>query len=237
MAGVSVDYYVRLEQGRERHPSAQVVDALAHVLQLGDAARLHLFRLAGKTPPPDRGVVTERVDPELLHLMDMWPDTPAIVIGRAYDVLAGNQLGYALFDGFQHGPNLLMKVFLDPDARVFYRDWEYVAESIVSGFRVLYGANPHDPRIQEVLETVLDRSPEFSAMWQRHDVRRKRPEAKRFRHPEAGELTLRVNAFDVKSTPGQELTIYHAEPGSPSADALKLLSTLVATRAQDARQT
>lgn len=230
-AGMSVDYYVRLEQGRERHPSAQVLDALAHVLLLDEDARLHLYRLAGLSPRPFSGAPRERVDPELLRLLDMWPDNPAIVLGRAYDVLAGNRLAYALFEGFAQGPNLLAKVFLDPHARSFYPDWELAAANTVAGFRLLHGAAPHDPRIREVLEAVLAASPDFVRLWERHDVRRKQAMTKRFRHPAVGELNLRMNAFDVKSAPGQELIVYHAEPGSPSADALRLLGSLAATRA------
>jgi transcriptional regulator with XRE-family HTH domain len=234
LAGVSVDYYVRLEQGRERHPSAQVLDALSEVLRLDDDARLHLYRVAGLTPSPTRAVAPERVHPELLRLLDMWPDNPAIVLGRAYDVLAGNRLAYALFDGFQQGPNLLMKIFLDPDATSFYPDWDHVAEYTVAGFRLLHGAHPQDPRIREVLATMTAESPEFVEIWERHEARGKRLETKRFHHPEVGELTLHINAFDVRSAPGQELIVYHAEAGSRSAEALALLGTLAATRAQDA---
>ncbi|GAA3762263.1 helix-turn-helix transcriptional regulator [Salinactinospora qingdaonensis] len=230
MAGMSVDYYVRLEQGRERNPSAQVLDAITRVLRLDDDARLHLFRVAGLSPRPDRGAAPEHVDAQLLRLMDMWPQNPALVLGRAYDVLAGNQLAYALFNGFRHGPNLLMKVFLDSQARTFYPDWERVAANTVAGFRVLHGAAPHDPRIGEVVETLRAQSPDFATMWERHDARSKRMESKRFHHPDVGELTLRMDAFDVKAAPGQELIVYHAEPGTTSADTLRLLGTLAATR-------
>ncbi|QNE16591.1 helix-turn-helix domain-containing protein [Kribbella qitaiheensis] len=228
-AGMSVDYYIRLEQGREKSPSAQVLDALSQVLQLDDDARLHLYRRAGLTPTPTRVSVPERVDPELLRLMDMWPDNPAIVLGRAYDILAGNRLACALFDGFKQGPNLLKKIFLDPDAQVFYRDWEQVARYTVAGFRLLQGRTPNDPRIREVVEDLSRRSADFVAMWERHEARGTRLASKRFRHPEAGDLTLRINAFDVRSTPGQELIVYHAEPGTSSAEALALLGTLAAT--------
>ncbi|PRX51455.1 transcriptional regulator with XRE-family HTH domain [Prauserella shujinwangii] len=236
-AGVSVDYYVRLEQGRERNPSAQVLDAIARALRLDDDARLHLFRVAGLTPRTHRGAGPERADPGLSRLLEMWPENPALVLGKAYDVLAANRLAYALFDGLRHGPNLLMKVFLDPEARTFYPDWDRVAANTVAGFRTLHGEAPHDPRIREVLEAVRAGSPDFAAMWQRHDARRKRLERKRFRHPQVGELTLRMHAFDVKSAPGQELVVYHAEPGSASADALRLLGTLDATHLREQHAT
>jgi hypothetical protein len=210
-----------------------VLDALSQVLQLDDDARLHLYRVAGLAPTANATALPERVDPQLLQLMDMWPDNPALVLGRAYDVLAGNRLAYALFEGFHHGPNLLFNVFLDPTARSFYPDWEKAAANTVAGFRMLHGDAPHDPRIREVLRTVSEQSPEFVMIWDRQDARGKHTEAKRFHHREVGGLTLRMQAFDVRSAPGQQLVVYHAEPGTPSAEALQLLGTLAATRAHE----
>ncbi|WP_407320129.1 helix-turn-helix transcriptional regulator [Isoptericola halotolerans] len=229
LAGMSVDYYVRLEQGRERHPSAQVLDALSQVLQLDDDARLHLYRVAGLSPAPGRVSLPERVDPGLADLLDRWPDTPAIVVGRAYDVLATNALAGALFDGFEDGANLVLTVFLDPTARTFYPDWDDVANRTVAGFRLLHGAFPHDPRIREVLRTVAAQSTEFADRWARHDARGKGHGPKRLHHPDVGGLTLRMQAFDVPSSPGQQLVVYHADDGS-SAEALRLLGSLAATR-------
>jgi transcriptional regulator with XRE-family HTH domain len=233
LAGMSVDYYVRLEQGRERNPSPQVLDALSEVFRLDDEARLHLYRIAGLAPASSRAILPERVDPQLLQLLELWPDTPALVLGRAYDVLAGNRLAYALFDEFRHGANLLLKVFLDPTARTFYPDWEQVAANTVAGFRLLHGDAPHDPRIREVLRTVGEQSSDFTRLWARQDARGKRHESKRFHHPDVGEVKLRMEAFDVRSSPGQQLVVYHAAPGSPSAEALQLLGTLDATRAEE----
>ncbi len=227
LAGVSVDYYVRLEQGRERNPSPQVLDALADVLQLDQDARLHLYRLVGLAPRAPEAGEREQVGPQLLTLLDMWPDNPALVLGRAYDVLAGNDLGIALFDGFRFGRNLVRKVFLDPAARDFYLDWDTVAANTVAGFRLLHGAAPRDPRIQAVLAEVEAASEEFRTLWQRHEARGKRSEVKGFRHPEVGELELLMEAFDVRSAPGQQLVVYQADPGSPSAAALARLRDLV----------
>ena len=230
LAGLSVDYYVRLEQGRERHPSAQVLDALAAALRVDDDGRLHLFRLAGLAPRPRSARPAERVDPDLLRLMGSWPHHPALVLGRAYDVLARNALGAALFGDGPHTANLLHTVFLGPDARAFYADWPTAAANTVAGFRLLHGAAPDDPRVREVLREVLDGSPEFARLWARHEVRGKRSEAKSFVHAQVGALELRMQTFDVRSSPGQQLVVYHAEPGSPSADGLALLGALAATR-------
>jgi len=231
LAGISVDYYVRLEQGRERSPSGQVLDALSKVLRLDEDARLHLHRIADLAPNEAQPNVPERVDPQLRQLIDMWPMNPAIVLGRAYDVLAGNRLAYALFRGFERRPNLLMQIFLDPDAESFYPDWEQVARYTVAGLRLLEGRAPHDQRIREVVEELSRRSPRFVGMWQEHEARAQRMPTKRFRHPDVGDLTLHINAFDVRSSPGQELVVYHAEPGTRSAEALALLGKLAAADA------
>ncbi|TVL91565.1 helix-turn-helix domain-containing protein [Streptomyces sp. SAJ15] len=231
LAGVSADYYVRLEQGRERTPSAQVLDALAAALRLDEDGRLHLFRLAGLGPHARTGApaVADRVEPSLLALMDAWPHNPAIVYNRAYDVLASNTIADALFHGWAHSRNLMHAVFTDPAARTFYRDWYDVARNAVAGFRLGYGAAPDDWRLRHLLAELLHHSPEFADLWAHHDVRGKALERKRFEHREVGPLTLTMQTFDVRSAPGQELVVYHAEPTSPSSDALTLLGSLAAT--------
>ncbi|MGW5646565.1 helix-turn-helix transcriptional regulator [Saccharopolyspora sp. NPDC003752] len=230
LAGMSVDYYIRLEQGRERTPSAQVVDALAVALRLGEDGRQHLFRLAGLSPRDRVAAVPDRVDPSLLTLMSAWPNNPAIVYNRAYDVLASNAIADALFHDWTHSRNLMHVVFTDAAARTFYRDWYEVARNSVAGFRLGHGKAPDDPRIQQVLGELLAESPEFAELWRSHDARGKALERKRFEHRDVGELTLTMQTFDVRSSPGQELVVYHAEPGSPSSEALTLLGTLAATQ-------
>ncbi|WP_272493055.1 helix-turn-helix domain-containing protein [Jidongwangia harbinensis] len=229
LAGLSVDYYIRLEQGRERHPSAQVLDALGAALRLDDDGRRHLYRLAGLGPRPPVAA-PERVDPDLRQLLDGWPDNPALVLGRAYDVLARNRLGAALFAGFTYSENLVLNMFLDPFARSFYRDWPAAAVNTVAGFRLAEGATPHDPRIARVLRELREESAEFVRLWKRNEARGKRAEVKTFVHGEVGELTLRMQTFDVRSAPGQQLVVYHAEPGSPAAQGLRLLGSIAATR-------
>ncbi len=229
LAGVSVDYYVRLEQGRERGPSVQVVDALATALRLPEDGRRHLFRLAGLALRARAAAVPGRVDPSLLQLMDAWPDNPALVYNRVYDVLASNAIADALFHDWTHSRNLMHVVFTDTAARTFYTDWHEVAGNSVAGFRLGYGEAPDDPRIQQVLTELLVRSSEFAQLWTTHDARGKALERKRFDHHAVGPLTLTMQTFDVRSCPGQALVVYHAEPGSPSSRALGLLGVLAAT--------
>jgi transcriptional regulator with XRE-family HTH domain len=228
LAGVSVDYYTRLEQGRERSPSAQVVDALAAALRLSEDGRRHLYRLSNLSPR-DNVAINDRVDPALLDLMAAWPNNPAIVYNIAYDVLASNGIADALFHDWAHSRNLMQIVFTDPGARTFYCDWENVASNSVAGFRLNHGRSPEHPRIQRVLRELLTAAPEFGRLWESHDPRGKALEHKRFYHRDVGELTLSMQTFDVRSSPGQELVVYHAAPHSVSAHALTLLGSLSAT--------
>jgi transcriptional regulator with XRE-family HTH domain len=225
LAGVSSDYYVRLEQGRERNPSPQVVDALARALDLDEEATAYLHELTRPRPRRPRAK-KEQVSPALLGMMAGWTNTPAVVLGRRMNVLANNQLGEALFAGHTYSDDLVRLVFLDPDARDFYPDWERVAVNTVGGLRS--GADPEDRRLIETVGELSVRSADFRRLWARHDIKQKAHETKRFRHPLVGELTLTYEALTVNSAPGQQLIVYQAEPGSPSAEALSLLGSLTA---------
>jgi transcriptional regulator with XRE-family HTH domain len=229
LAGVSTDYYMRLEQGRERHPSRQVLESVAKALRLDGDAVAHLYRVATPTARRTRRAHRiERVSPNLRRLLDTWGATPAFVLGGAQDILARNQLAAALFADFTSCDNLLRMTLLDPAARHFHRDWERAAESCVAALRRAAGIDPDDPRLIEIVGELSVKSTEFRALWARHDVRGKTREAKLFHHAEVGDLELHYEAFTVNSAPGQQVVVYQAEPGSPSADALALLGSLSA---------
>jgi transcriptional regulator with XRE-family HTH domain len=232
LAGVSTDYYVRMEQGRERHPSAQVVDALARALSLDEEATAHLHELARPVSRPRRPAPRrERVSPNLLRMMEGWSQNPAVVLGRRLTVLAHNTLGGALFDGHAYSRDLVRLVFLDPDAREFYPDWEQVAANTVAGLRSSAGTDLDDPELIDVVGELSLKSADFRRLWARHDIRQKTHETKRFRHRLVGEVALTYESLTVNSAPGQQLVIYQAEPGSPSEEALALLGSLTAAEA------
>jgi transcriptional regulator with XRE-family HTH domain len=235
LTGVNADYYTRLEQGRERHPSPQVLDAIGRALCLDPDARDHLYRLSGSAPPlAPPAEHRDSVAPALRQVMDDFPHTPAFVLGPALDILATNALADALFAPFDPADNLARMTFLDPAARRFYVRWQWTAQATVGNLRHAAGIDPDNPRLRRLAETLASRSAEFAALWNSHSVRGKRREPKQFDHPDVGPLTLTYQAFDVRDAPGQQLVIYHAVPDSDSAQALALLGTLHATRQQEA---
>jgi transcriptional regulator with XRE-family HTH domain len=224
LAGVSTDYYIRLEQGRERHPSEQVLRAIAATLRLDDAAASHLFRLGLSVFA--RPAAATSVAPELLRLMDSMRDVPAFVVGAAQDVLAANAMARELYSGFARYDNLLRMIFLDPFARDFYVDWDHAARIAVGNLRASSSQFPREERIERVVGELSVRSPAFTGLWARYEVRPRTHEDKHFRHPRVGEMRLHFEALAVTSAPGQHLSVYSAEPGSASADALVLLGRL-----------
>ncbi len=228
LAGVNADYYTRLEQGRETHPSRQVLDALCRALDLGPDAREHLYRLADTTPGNTPTPTPQAVSPELRQLMDGYPHTPAFVLNRVLDVLATNTLADALFSPFRVADNLARMTFLDPAGRRFYARWDWTAQATVANLRVAAGFDP--PGLGRLVAELSEGSARFRALWETHQVRGKTREPKHLVHPDVGALTLTYQAFDVRGAPGQQLIIYHAEPATPSAHALALLSSLHATR-------
>jgi transcriptional regulator with XRE-family HTH domain len=236
LAGVSIDYYVRLEQGRDQHPSEQVLGALARALQLDDDATAHLHRLA--SPPSRRRRGTPRAEKPpagIVQLIASWTETPAVVEGRYTDVLAVNPLATALAPYYAVGTNLVRATFLDPRVRDMYRDWERITESAVAGLRALVGPDVDDPRLNELVGELSVRSERFRGLWARHDARPKRSGKARLDHPQVGPLELSFEKLPVPETDRQILAIYHAEPGSASAQALALLASAAAGEREPVR--
>ncbi|HSZ40779.1 MAG TPA: helix-turn-helix transcriptional regulator [Trebonia sp.] len=235
LAGVSTDYYVRLEQGRDRHPSEEIVLALGRVFGLDEDGLAHMRQLA---LPGQRRRKTaskpERAGQGLLRLLDQWADQPVFVASRFRDVLACTPLFAALHSGLASDHNLTRMLFLDPAERDLYPDWEQIARDSVAGLRAGAGADLDHPRLTELVGELVLKSDDFARLWARHDVRFRPPGIKRFRHPVVGEFTLSYETFSVTASPGQQLTVYHTEPGSPDADALALLASHAATTAAEA---
>ncbi|WP_340373989.1 helix-turn-helix transcriptional regulator [Streptomyces sp. SS7] len=226
LAGVNADYYARLEQGRERRPSAQVLDALGHALRLDPDARAHLHRLAGTAPVLPLGRTPDRVSPALRRLLDGFPGSPAYVVNRTLDVLAANTLAEVLHSPFSDLDNLARMTFLDPAGRRFHTRWDRTAQAVVGHLRESSGLDPDSPRLRALVRTLCADSPDFAGLWHTHTVRGKTHDAKHFLHPDVGPLTLTYLALDVRDAPGQQLIVYQAEPSGPDAEALALLAAL-----------
>jgi transcriptional regulator with XRE-family HTH domain len=232
LAGVSTDYYVRLEQGRDTHPSDQVLEALARVLELDESSTAYLHALVRPTPARRRPAARpEPVRPGLLRIMDGMAAMPAKVLSRHFDVLAANALARAVHPAFRPGSNMIRYAFLEPGGWDMYPDRDRVAPDMVAVLRGLAGTDRDDPRLTELVGELSLKSEEFRRLWARHAVHVKTAGLKRFRHPMVGVFDLGYEALTVNGADGQTLVCYHAEPQSPGADALALLSTLVATEA------
>jgi transcriptional regulator with XRE-family HTH domain len=224
LAGVSSDYYVRLEQGRGHRPSDSVLRALAAALQLDDELTQHLFSLtrAEVTPPSARETVSSHVQ----HLIDAWPMTPATVTSRRMNVLAANALARELAPCYEPGTNLLRSLFLDPGTHVTHLDWDRAASETVANFRARVDILGDDPETTQLVGELSLRSQRFRELWARHDVHTTETGVKGFRHPEVGDITLHLHAMPIDGD--QVLTVLHAEPGSADHQALALLGTLLA---------
>ncbi|MFG1708292.1 helix-turn-helix transcriptional regulator [Nonomuraea sp. M3C6] len=233
LAGISSDYYLRLEQGRGQHPSAQVLDALANALRLDAAATAHLHDLARPKTRRRARPRAERVPAGIIQLIDQLP-MPAYVYGRYMDVLAANHLARALSPNFAPGRNLLRQVFLDPGDRELHLDWDRATAGVVGGLRATAGADPGDPRLAELVGELSISSDRFRTLWARADVGHRGEGTSHMLHPQVGELHLRRDKLAIAGTEGQQLVIYHAEPGTASAQALGLLGSIAATDERDA---
>jgi transcriptional regulator with XRE-family HTH domain len=224
LAGISSDYYLRLEQGRDKNPSAQVLDALARALRLDVKATEYLHQLASPTASRlDRSgaeVAADETD-ELIEQFAM----PAIVASRCLDVLAANRVARALSPGFTPGCNFLAWRLLEPTARDLYVDWDEATDVAVSGLREAAGSDPDDPRVRSLVDELSAASERFRELWGRADVGY-RLGVMHLRHPLVGDLYLHRNRFNIPHSGGQHMLTFRADPGSESAKALDALRSL-----------
>jgi transcriptional regulator with XRE-family HTH domain len=236
LAGVSIEYYTRLERGTATGVSESVIDGIAHALQLDEAERAHLvdlLRTVSPARPPHRRPTQPQVRPAVQRVLDSMTGTPAFVLNGRLDILAANALGLALFWPIYAEPvtppNNARFIFLDPHAVEFFRDWDKVANDTVALLRAEAGRDPYDRQLSDLIGELSTRSDEFRRRWAAHDVRIHTTGVKRLRHPVVGDLELAFESFATAGDPGQSLLTYTAEPGSPSQDALNLLASWAAT--------
>jgi transcriptional regulator with XRE-family HTH domain len=238
LAGVSFDYYVRLEQGRTRNVSESVLDAVANALQLSPTERTHLFDLARPTLPPPRAEAQARIRSGLRRLVDTITETPAFVVNRHHELVAWNALAGALLVEFEPSAprdrNLARFLFLDERARTFYRDWDAAARDAVATLRMSAGRDPNDPVLNELIGELSVKSAVFRRRWADHDVKEKTHGTKQYRHPVVGDITLSYEALRLPADPDLTLMIYTVEAGSPSEEALRRLAALVESRERHA---
>ncbi|WP_063783203.1 helix-turn-helix transcriptional regulator [Streptomyces sp. XY431] len=236
LAGVSTAYYVRLEQGNGDNVSTAVLEAIARALRLEPAEREHLLRITRpvrRSPGRGRPMRTQQVRPELTQLLDVMDGVPAYILGRRLDVLAWNRLGNAVIGDVAALPperrNLAWHVFFDQGARELYLDWEAKAADLVGMLRLYAGRDPDDPRLTSLIGELSVKSEDFRRLWAAHNVLDKGHGVKELHHPVVGRLTLRYETFRPAGDPDQVLVAYHAEPGSSSAESLRLLASWIAT--------
>lgn len=230
LAGVSVAYYTRLEQGNGRNVSAEVLDAIARALRLSDAEHAHLTHLAKpKAHKKKASAPSQQVRSSLRQLLDTLDGIPAYITGRRSDILVWNRMAAAVFGDWSELPaqerNWARLVFLRPEYRELFVEWDGKAADMVSYLRMDAGCHPDDPRLSALVGELSVKSEEFRRLWATHDVKEKGHGVKRLRHPLVGELTLFFETFRLPDDSEQSLITYYAEPGSPSAEALRLLAS------------
>jgi transcriptional regulator with XRE-family HTH domain len=242
LAGVSVEYYAKLERGALAGASATILDAIARALQLDEAERAHLFNLAqaadgtsALTRPRRRTTKRWTPRPGLQWTLDAISTGPAIVRNGRMDLLATNHLGRAMHSSLYDSdptrpPNFALYTFLDSDAHRFYPDWDVAADTAVAILRTGAGRDPHDKEMHDLVGELSTRSDEFRRRWSSHNVRLHGAGTKQFHHPIVGGLTLAYESLDMVSEPGLTLTLYAAEPGSATENALALLASWAATQ-------
>ncbi|KUN85815.1 XRE family transcriptional regulator [Streptomyces bungoensis] len=230
LAGVSVAYYTRLEQGNGRNVSAEVLGSIARALRLTDAEHAHLTHLAKPKAHKKKPVARQQhVRATLRQLLDAMDAVPAYVVGRRSEILAWNRMAAAVFGDWSVLPaaerNWARLVFLRPEYRDLFVDWEQKAIDIVCGLRMDAGCHPDDPRLSALVGELSVKSEEFRRLWATHDVKEQNHGVKRLHHPLVGDLSLNFEGFRVTGDTDQALVTYHAEPGSPSAESLRLLAS------------
>ncbi|GAB5079469.1 helix-turn-helix transcriptional regulator [Arthrobacter sp. AD-310] len=230
LAGVSTDYYVRLEQGRNIHPSRTVLEAVSRALRLDATEHAHMMDLlehcAGN--PRGTGQAPQGVRPALCHLLEAVGEVPALLLGRRSDVLAGNRMAWLLFADFPALPaaerNLTRWLILDPAARNLFRDWKTVAAEAAGALRLDVGRHPNDPQANQLVGELAVNSEHFRQWWAGHRVATRSAGTVRLHHPAVGDLELNFETLALPDDPDQTLRVYSARPGSPSSDALALLN-------------
>lgn len=245
LAGVSVDYYVRMERGGLAGASESVLDALAGALRLDEAERTHLYALAresGARGNQRKRAAPTSVRPGVQQLLDAMTDAPAWVRNGRHDIVAMNQLARALYSPVLADPrrpaNTTRFVYLDPDAaREFFVDYDRIAKDAAAMLRLEAGHNPHDKGLIELVGELSTRSELFRRRWAQHDVTFHRSGQKRLRHPVVGQLDLDFEGMELASSPGLYLNVYTAAPDTPTADALKLLASWAASQERLATET
>jgi transcriptional regulator with XRE-family HTH domain len=237
LAGISADYYLRLEQGRDRNPSVQVLESVARVLQLDDAGTAYLLGLAGDRPRRRRRPARRETVPAGTRKLLGAIGLPAFVEGRYLDVLAANPLATAVSPRLVAGRNRLRDVFLDPAEQALYAgyDPELVAAEMVAGFRQVVGAETDDFRLVELVGELSLASPAFREAWARHDVMVREGATVTLDHPEVGPLALNREKLAVGGAPGLTLVVYHADVGTAAADKLQMLASYSAPARPPAR--
>ncbi|MBL1105831.1 helix-turn-helix domain-containing protein [Streptomyces sp. 5-8] len=230
LAGVSVAYYTRLEQGNGRNVSAEVLDSIARALRLTDAEHAHLTHLAKpKSHKKKPAARQQQVRGALRRLLDTMEGVPAYIVGRRAEILAWNRMAAAVFGDWSELPpaerNWARLVFLHPEYRDLFIDWEQKAIDIVCALRMDAGCYPDDPRLSALVGELSVKSEEFRRLWATHDVKEKSHGVKRLHHPLVGDLSLNFESFRLTDDSDLGLVTYHAEPGSPSAESLRLLAS------------
>ncbi len=239
LAGISVEYYTRLERGNGRGVSEAVLEAISGALQLDEAEHAHLLdlvRTANSERPPGRSPAPVRVRPSVQRLVDAMGAIPAFVRNGRLDILYANPLAQALYSEHYRDPvrppNSARFAFLDPRARAFYADWDTTVHDLVAALRGEVGRNPYDRMLSDLVGLLSTRSEEFRVEWARHDVRFHRTGTKCVHHPLVGDLVLAYEVLALPADPGLEIVTYSAEPGSSSESALKELAGWSAARSR-----